>query len=716
MKTRKRRRIPYVAQMEGADCAAACLTMVLGYLGRDVTLEEAREAVGAGRGGASAYDLVTAAARFGARGRGVQLDVVDLPLLARGAILHWGFDHFVVFDRLARGGVRVVDPAVGPRLISMPRFSERFTGVAVIVEPGVGFTPRRLRPHHVASYLGRVLRHRGVVIQVLVLSILLQAFALAFPLILGAVVDRVVPWRDVGLVGVLAIGAAGLVVFQTLAILLRGFLLIHLRTVLDVDLTFGFMERLADLPYSFFTSRPAGDLLSRYESNRALRTALTSVSLSSLLDGALVVSYVILLFAVNGRLGMLVVLLGSAQLAVFAGFRRPMRDLAAQELEASSRTQSHIVDMLSGFESLKALGAERRATERWSHLFVDEMNVALERGRVGSFAGALTAALTIGSPLAILLAGTVLVLRDEVSLGTMLTLNALAAGFLTPLSSLLATALQLQETRGHIARIEDVLQAPREQDASSVRKAPPLTGTIALEEVTFRYGRGDPPAVNGVTLAVAPGEKIAVVGRSGAGKSTLARLLVGLYPPESGRILFDGIDLQELDLRTVRAQVGVVTQDARIFGTSVRANIALADPDASLDDVVAAARLAAIHEDIDALPMGYDTLLGDGGSTLSGGQRQRLALARALLRKPAILLLDEATSDLDNLTERIVADNLAQLRCTRIVIAHRLSTVIDADSIVVLERGAIVETGPHAALLAKNGIYADLVRAQQESG
>jgi ABC-type bacteriocin/lantibiotic exporter with double-glycine peptidase domain len=702
--------------MEGADCAAACLTMVLGYLGCDVTLEEAREAVGAGRGGASAYDLVTAAARFGARGRGVQLDVVDLPLLARGAILHWGFDHFVVFDRLARGGVRVVDPAVGPRLISMPRFSERFTGVAVIVEPGVGFTPRRLRPHHVASYLGRVLRHRGVVIQVLVLSILLQAFALAFPLILGAVVDRVVPWRDVGLVGVLAIGAAGLVVFQTLAILLRGFLLIHLRTVLDVDLTFGFMERLADLPYSFFTSRPAGDLLSRYESNRALRTALTSVSLSSLLDGALVVSYVILLFAVNGRLGMLVVLLGLAQLAVFAGFRRPMRDLAAQELEASSRTQSHIVDMLSGFESLKALGAERRATERWSHLFVDEMNVALERGRVGSFAGALTAALTIGSPLAILLAGTVLVLRDEVSLGTMLTLNALAAGFLTPLSSLLATALQLQETRGHIARIEDVLQAPREQDASSVRKAPPLTGTIALEEVTFRYGRGDPPAVNGVTLAVAPGEKIAVVGRSGAGKSTLARLLVGLYPPESGRILFDGIDLQELDLRTVRAQVGVVTQDARIFGTSVRANIALADPDASLDDVVAAARLAAIHEDIDALPMGYDTLLGDGGSTLSGGQRQRLALARALLRKPAILLLDEATSDLDNLTERIVADNLAQLRCTRIVIAHRLSTVIDADSIVVLERGAIVETGPHAALLAKNGIYADLVRAQQESG
>ena len=372
--------------------------------------------------------------------------------------------------------------------------------------------------------------------------------------------------------------------------------------------------------------------------------------------------------------------------------------------------------MLSGFESLKALGAERRATERWSHLFVDEMNVALTRGRIGSIAGALTAALSIGSPLAILLAGTVLVLRDDVSLGTMLTLNALAAGFLTPLSSLLATALQLQETRSHIARIEDVLQAPREQDPRSVRPSPKLSGAISVEEVTFRYARGDPPAVSGVTLAVAPGEKIAVVGRSGAGKSTLARLLVGLYAPESGRILYDGIDLHGLDLRSVRAQVGVVTQDARIFGTTVRANIALVDPGAPLDDVVAAARLAAIHGDIEALPLGYDTLLGDGGSTLSGGQRQRLALARALLRKPAILLLDEATSDLDNLTERIVADNLARLRCTRIVIAHRLSTVIDADRIVVLESGAVAETGSHAALLARNGIYAELVRAQQDGG
>jgi len=713
--TRPRRAIPFVPQMEGADCAAACLTMVLGYLGRDITLDEAREAVGAGRGGASAYDIVVGAQRFGVRGRGVQLDVGDLKFLPRGAILHWGFEHFVVFDRLAGSGVRVVDPAAGPRMVPMQSFRERFTGVALILEPGEGFQARRIRRRYVAAYLGRVLRHRGIVARVIALSIILQALALAFPLILGAVVDRVIPWRDAGLVGLLAVGAAGLVVFQLVATLLRGVLLIHLRTVLDVDLTFGFMERLADLPYTFFTSRPAGDLLSRYESNRALRTALTSVSLSTLLDGALVISYLVLLVAASWRLGALVIVLGLAQIAVFAAFRGPMRDLAAQELEASSRTQSHIVDMLAGFESLKALGAERRSTERWSHLFIDEMNVALRRGQVGSLAGALTAALSIGSPLAILLGGTVLVLRDQISLGTMLTLNALAAGFLMPLSSLLATALQLQETRSHVARIEDVLQAAREQDARAVRPAPKLSGAIALEQVTYRYSRNDPPAVDGVTLHVVPGEKLAIVGRSGAGKSTLARLLVGLYAPESGRILYDDLDLQGLELRSVRAQIGVVTQDARIFGATVRANIALADPDTDLDAVIAAARIAAIHDDIEALPMGYDTLLADGGATLSGGQRQRLALARALLRRPAILLLDEATSDLDNVTERTIANNLAQLRCTRIVIAHRLSTVIDADRIVVLERGAIAETGDHAALLSRKGLYAELVRAQERT-
>jgi ABC-type bacteriocin/lantibiotic exporter with double-glycine peptidase domain len=307
--------------------------------------------------------------------------------------------------------------------------------------------------------------------------------------------------------------------------------------------------------------------------------------------------------------------------------------------------------MLAGMESLKALGAEQRSVERWSHLFVAELNASLERARIGTIAGSLASGLALGAPIAILLTGATLVLRGELSLGTMLMLNALAAGFLTPLGNLVAISFQLQEARGHIERIADVLDAAPERDPAKVQAAPVLAGAVALENVSFRYGPKEPWAVHDVSVSIATGKKVAIVGRSGAGKSTLARLLVGLYRPEAGRILYDGFDLETLDLVALRGRIGVVTQDARVFGTSLRSNIALADPQATHEEVAAAARVAEIHEDIAAMPLGYDTILSDGGTSLSGGQRQRIALARALLRRPVILLLDEATSDLDAVTE-----------------------------------------------------------------
>ena len=264
--------------------------------------------------------------------------------------------------------------------------------------------------------------------------------------------------------------------------------------------------------------------------------------------------------------------------------------------------------------------------------------------------------------------------------------------------------------------MDDVLRTPVEQDRAKVRPAPALTGRIELKDVSFRYGSLEAWALHDVSLVIEPGTKVAVVGRSGAGKSTLARILVGLYAPTSGQVLFDDLDLATLDLRQVRGQIGVVTQDAKVFGTSIRENIALFDPTMSLDDVVAAAKLAAIHDEIEALPMKYDMPLAPGGASLSGGQRQRLAIARALVRRPALLLLDEATSDLDTIGEAAVTAHLAALRCTRIVIAHRLSTIADADRIVVLDGGRVAEVGRHADLLAAGGVYAGLVAAQLHGG
>ncbi len=713
---RRRRPIPYVQQMESADCGAACLAMVLGYHGRETTLAEARDAVGSGRGGVSARDLVEAGRRFGLLARGVQLDVPDLRFLPAGSVLHWGFDHFVVFGGLARKGVRVVDPAAGPRLVPWEPFRKSFTGVALIFEPSEELRPRRLRRRQLRGYLARMLEHRRALVRTVVLSVVLQLQALAVPVLIGAVVDRVVPRRDWNLLALLGVGLAVVVVFHVATLLLRSYLLNYLRTAVDARLSLGFVGHLTELPYAFFVERPAGDLLQRFESNRALRTTLTAATLSTVLDGSLVAGYVVLLFALSPALGGLVILLGLLQVALFVAMRRPVKDLAARELEAQSRSQGHLVEMLAGMETLKSLGAEQRWAERWSHLFVDELNVTLARARVGSLAGALSSGLSLASPIAILILGAAQVLQGDLSLGTMLSLNALAGGFLTPLASLVAVGFQLQEVRSHIERIEDVTAARPEREPGRALPAPRLKGGIELREVSFRYRARDPWAVRDVSVAVRPGEKVAIVGPSGAGKSTLARLLVGLYRPASGRILYDGMDLDALDLRAVRSQVGVVTQESRIFGVSVRANIALGDPAAAFEEVVAAARLAAVHEDIEKLPLGYDTVLADGGASLSGGQRQRLALARALLKRPVILLLDEATSDLDTVTEERIMAALARLEATRIVIAHRLSTVADADLILVLSGGALVESGRHEDLLSRGGAYARLVAAQAAAG
>ena len=464
----KRRQIPHVQQLEGADCGAACLAMVLGYHGRNVRLDEVRSAVGVSRDGANALSILRAAETYGLRGRGLKVEIESLEFLQPATVLHWGFNHFVVFESVSARGVSIVDPASGRRFVPMERFRRSFTGVALELAPSKQFVVTPADRSFIWSYLKQLMSERHVLARVIVTSVLLRLFALAAPLLTGFIVDRVVPRSDHHLLWVIGGGLLMMVVFQFLSVLIRGHLLLQLRTNLDTKMTLGFVDYLVALPYVFFQRRSEGDLMMRVNSNAIIREMLTSNTLSALLDGALVVIYLLLIFVLNTEIGLLVLGLGSLQVITFALLRARYRELMAQGLEAQARSQSYLVELIGGIETLKAMGAEHRAVEHWSDLFVDELNVSLARGRLATWFDSVMEALRMVSPLLILLVGALLVLDGALTLGTMLALNALAVSMLMPLSTLVLSAVQLQLLGSYVERLDDVFRTPPEQERDQV--------------------------------------------------------------------------------------------------------------------------------------------------------------------------------------------------------------------------------------------------------
>lgn len=709
----RRSDIPYLPQVTTADCGAACIAMVCAYYGKEVRLEEVRDVLGVGRDGSNAQGLLRTAEHFGLHGRGVRVDDLrQLEYLERGSILHWRFRHFVVFDHLDGDDAIIVDPAMGRRRAHKKELTTAFTGVALVFQKSGEFQPGKRDSQGVRRYLRYILVRTGTLSGLITLSLFLQVLALGVPVLTGIVVDRVVPRGDYQLLTVLSVGLGTLVVFRFLASYLRAQLLLNLRTQLDASITIDFLAHLVRLPYRFFQIRSSGDLIMRLNSNSTVREMLTSSVLSAVFDGVLVALYLIVLLLGDLVLGVLASVLGLLRVALYLSLRRRHRERMSEALHLQAASRTFQVQILTGIETLKTMGAEQRAVSHWSNLFADELNASIARGRIRAVFESGLAALASASSFAILVIGALRVLDGHLSLGTMLALSALAAGFLEPLSTLVSNAMQLQLMGSYLERIDDVFETPREQQGDIVQASPTLRGGIALECVSFRYSANAPLAVSDVSVTIEPGNFVALVGPSGAGKTTLANLIVGLYEPSVGRVLYDGCDLRQLDYSSLRQQFGVVNQQAHFFGSTVRDNIAIANPTLSMGKITKAARQAQIHKEIAVMPMGYDTVLGDNAASLSGGQRQRLALARALADEPKILILDEATSNLDTATERRIQETLSSLSCTRIVIAHRLSTVRDADLILVMHGGRILERGVHNELIGTTGLYSELVQAQ----
>jgi ATP-binding cassette subfamily B protein len=711
------RRVPILTQLTPVECGAACLAMILTYYGRRTTVTECREHCDAGRDGLTAASIAEAGRRFGMRVRGFSVDLQDFQCIQLPAIAHWNFNHFVVVERWSPTGAEIVDPAVGRRLLSAAEFDQGFTGVVLTFEPGAHFERRRATPSVWLGYMGRVLRSpgtRAVLAQIVGASLILQVLGLAVPVLTTVLVDQVLPLRITGVMAVLGLGLGVIVLAQLVSSYLRAALLIYLQARLDVQLMLGFFEHVLSLPFRFFQQRASGDLLMRLGSNTAIREALASQTTSAILDGAFVATYLALLLWQAPSFGALALGMGVLEVALVFWTSRMLFPLTQRELVAEAESESYLVEAFTGIATLKASGTEHRALEHWSNLFYRHLNVSLQRSQVGAIVESATSTLHILSPLLLLWVGAYRVIDGSLSLGTMLALTALAISFLGPLRALALNGQQLQLVRAHLERLADVVEAHPEQDPAAVTSAPPLSGRIEVSRVSFRYAADGPLVLRDISFAIQAGQKVALVGPTGSGKSTLALLLLGLYESTEGEILFDDISLCRLHYGTLRRQFGVVLQDTSLFSGSLRQNIAFHEPDLPFERVEEAARIAEIHDEILAMPMAYETIVSEGGKGLSGGQVQRLCLARALASRPTVLLLDEATSHLDAATEAKIDRNLSQLDCTRLVIAHRLSTVRNADLILVLEAGEVIEQGTHLELRALGGRYAALVRTQQE--
>ncbi|ABX04512.1 MAG TPA: peptidase domain-containing ABC transporter [Herpetosiphon sp.] len=709
----QRRKVPVLLQMSQIECGAACLAMILTYYGYEMSVAECRERCGVGRDGISAKTLAQAARSYQLEVKAFSFTYESLLALRQPIIIHWNFNHFVVLERTTETYAEIIDPNFGRRRIDKAEFLTAFTGVSLVMQPSASFQRRKIRRETILqNYIQLLTQHKTLFFQLIFTSILLQLGGLVVPLFTKIVIDTVIPQALIHGMTLIALAIMVFIAMQGVIQLLRQQLTIYLQTKLDLQIMQRFFRHLLALPFVFFEQRSSGDLLMRLNSNTIMRELITSQVLTLILDGSLVLGYFLLIWWQSNVLAAIVLGFALLEIGLVLLAQSRLREIINQDLDAQAKAQGFLVEALNGMTTIKASGIEQQVYEQWSPRYTNQLVWSLRRSRASAVIDTAINCIHMSAVLGLLWFGTQLVLNQQLSTGSLLALLGIAGAFFAPLAMLIRTVQNIQLANLYFQRIADVLHSNVEQPNKPTPSALMSAGQIELRDVSFRYSTHSPIVLKNIQLTIKPGQKVALVGKTGSGKSTLAKLLLGMYQPSSGAIYYDKQPTEAFDLATLRQQFGVVLQDTFLFSGSIRQNITLQRHDLKLAQVIEACQQAAIASDIEAMPMGLETILAEGGSSLSGGQRQRLALARALVHQPSVLLLDEATSHLDVATEAEVDRNLNHLACTRIVIAHRLSTIVNADLIVVLRDGQIIEQGRHEELLAQAGYYAQLIQQQ----
>ncbi|WP_424889597.1 peptidase domain-containing ABC transporter [Streptomyces sp. XH2] len=706
------RRVKEVQQFAPTECALCCVAMVLSAYGSHNSVTKLRREHETGRDGLTIKETADILREHGMRVRTFRAGVKSLAKLTFPLIVYWDDSHLVVLEKITERHATVVDPSGGRRKYPLDEFAEHFSGLAMEATPTASYTPVR---HREPSVWGEFLRAlsgaKWPLVHASLMSLLLYAFTIFLPMGIEHAINNFARYfEDLSLPVVLAVLLVPMLAYLGIH-LLRSFCIASvIRGLGEVMMGRTFSTLLA-LPYKYFANRSQGELMYRLSSIASVRDLLSSQMSAVLLDlGSLVVVFTYV-FLRSVPLGLIALAVFLCMVTVAAFAYRPVRKVTTHEINETTESSSRQMEALSSIETLKVSGMTDSFFQDWQRVYAGAMDRTRQRIILQGMASSAQAVFQVFGPLLVLTAGLWLTWKRELDLGTAVAVQALTATSLGTVTSLSGAFSQLVIANAQVSRVGDILHQPPSDPVFGDRAAE-IGGAVSLRDVSFSYPGARTPALDGVSFDVRPGQSVAIVGSSGSGKSTLGKLLMGLYPAGSGSIGFDRTPISEISADAFYRSVAYVPQDIVLSNRTIAENIRFGVPDADMDAVREAARQAQIHEDIEAMPLGYHTQIREMGGSLSGGQRQRVALARALARSPKVLVLDEATSALDTVTESRIADALGALKCTRIVIAHRLSTIINADLIVVLQHGKVVQTGRHHELVAVEGPYQDLVRSQ----
>ncbi|WP_310423908.1 peptidase domain-containing ABC transporter [Chamaesiphon sp. VAR_48_metabat_135_sub] len=707
---------PFYAQHSASDCSAACIVMVGRYWGKEFNINRLRELAYVSRDGASLKGVANAAENLGFNSRPVKASLDRLASQKLPVIAHWEGNHYVVVFEISPQHVIICDPAIGQRKLTHAEFVTGWTGFCLLIEPTLALTKTEGKSTDFWQLFQLVTPHRVTISEIFMASIVLQMFGLIAPIFTQLILDRAIIHKSESSLAAFGVGLLIFGGFQIAMTALRQYLMAHTANRIDAALLIGFIRHAFSLPLSYFDSRHVGDIISRIQENHKIQSFITGQSLGVLLDLMSVFVYATLMFIYSWKLA-LVTLISIPPFLILTFASTPfLKKMSREIFNASNAQNSYLIESLNGVRTIKSMSVEKSVRWNWEERLNQEIKQTYRGQIIDIKIQVISSAINMISSTALLWIGASLVISGEFTIGQLFAFNMLSANVISPFQRLAGLWNKLQEIGIAIERICDVIEAKPEEDRETHRQdIGKLQGYVKFNNVTFRYNKdAEFNVLENINFEIKPGQTIALVGRSGSGKTTLSKLILGLYLPTSGSIEIDGKDLKNISLHSLRSQVGVVDQDTFLFSGTVKDNITLAKPGADRSAVERAAELAGADEFINKMPMRYDTEIGEGGSMLSGGQRQRIAIARALLNNPRLLIFDEATSSLDTESERIIQTNLEKIRRHRstIIIAHRLSTVQNADLILVLDKGVLIESGNHPQLMAKKGQYYHLNQQQ----